>query len=166
MIEKLRAIEERFWARVKKTETCWLWTGRPDASGYGCVRIRDEGRCRSIQAHRAAFGLLTGVLPGADEVLRHVCDQRHCVCPAHLVAGTHRDNVRDRVERGRCARGERNGRAKLSAEDVREIRFEINSGLSSAKSLSRRFQVDLKTICAIRDGRTWRHLLPGFDGDS
>ena len=161
MIDKLRAIEERFWARVQKAETCWLWTGRLDRCGYGRVRIRDEGRCRSIPAHRVAFALQHGAIPDGGRVLMHQCDTPACVRPDHLIEGSHRDNVRDRVERGRCARGERNGRAKLAAEDVQLIYVELSAGVS-ASALARRFGVDVKTICAIRDGRTWRHLRLGI----
>ena len=164
MIDKLRAIEAQFWACVQKTDTCWLWTGRPDACGYGCVRIRHEGRCRRFQAHRVAYALHHGALPGTDDIVRHKCDVPLCCRPAHLLTGGHAENVRDRVERGRCARGERNGRAKLSAEDVLHIRAALRAG-ESASSLARRFAVDRKTICAIRDRKTWRHLPPETDSD-
>ena len=163
MLEKLRSIEERLWHRVEKTPTCWLWLDRPNADGYGAIRITHEGRCRSMQIHRVFYTLEFGLFPD-DQVIRHRCDTPACIRPDHLIAGNHADNVRDRVERGRCARGERNGRAKLSAEDVLAIRARLLRG-ESCSSVAREFGLDRKTISALRARKTWRHLPPETDSD-
>ena len=164
MTDKLRAIETNFWRRVQKTPTCWLWTGRLDACGYGCVYIRDGERRRRIQAHRVAYALHHGALPGADQVVRHRCHDPRCVRASHLAIGTHADNVQNRVRAGHCARGERNGRAKLSAEDVLHIRARLARG-ESCSSVAREFALDRKTISALRARKTWRHLPPETDSD-
>lgn len=161
MMDRLRRREHSFWDRVEKTATCWIWKGGQNSSGYGLIRLCEGGRRRSLQAHRVAFALHRGVMPDGEQLLRHRCDRPECVRPDHLGLGDHRDNVRDRVERGRCARGEANGRAKLRTEDVRTIYAALSAG-ESASALARRFCVDVKTICAIRDGRTWRHLRLGI----
>lgn len=76
----------RFWARVNKTETCWLWTGPIDAAGYGRM-----GR-KSRLAHRVAYEWLIGAVPDEME-LDHLCRVRNCVNVSHLEPVTHRENV-------------------------------------------------------------------------
>ena len=89
-------LEERFAALVVKTETCWLWQGKPNTSGYGT--IRDGGRKHRV--HRIAWEWANGPIPDGMLVL-HSCDTPRCVNPAHLSLGTVRDNNYDRDAKGR-----------------------------------------------------------------
>ncbi len=87
------SIEDRFFAKVRKTKTCWLWTASLSAKGYGQFRDGD----RIVYAHRFAYKLLVGPIPEELE-LDHVrawgCTNKHCVNPAHLEAVTHTENLR------------------------------------------------------------------------
>ena len=78
---------ERFWPKVKKTETCWLWLGAKKTNGYG--RIRNG---RDIYVHRFAYELLVGTIP-KGLTIDHLCRNRACVNPAHLEAITNKDNI-------------------------------------------------------------------------
>jgi hypothetical protein len=80
---------ERFWEKVVKTDTCWLWTGHIDGGGYGRFRPRAS---RSPFAHRWAYEEVVGPVPEGLE-LDHVCRVRHCVNPDHLEPVTHRENI-------------------------------------------------------------------------
>lgn len=81
----------RFWAKVNKTGTCWLWMGSKNQSGYG--RLRRGGHVgKIILAHRYAYSALIGPIPDGL-VLDHICRVRHCVNPAHLQAVPDRVNV-------------------------------------------------------------------------
>lgn len=71
--------EKRFWVKVTKTDTCWLWTARKIYSGYGQFQIQG----RKIYAHRFSYELQVGPVPHGL-VLDHLCRVRHCVNPAHL----------------------------------------------------------------------------------
>lgn len=95
----------RFWPKVDKTATCWLWTASVFENGYGLFHLDD----RNLKAHRYAYELLVGPIPDGLEV-RHTCDVARCVNPEHLSLGTHAENMADMVERDRAARGKRNGR--------------------------------------------------------
>lgn len=86
-------IEERFWSKVAKTSTCWLWGGSVRANGYGVFSFQ----ARTMLAHRYAYELLSGPIP-TGLVIDHLCRVRNCVNPAHLEAVTQSENVR----RGFC----------------------------------------------------------------
>ncbi len=86
----------RFWSRVEKTDGCWLWLGSKMNAGYG--KINFSGKRWLV--HRMAYMLTYGPIPEGKLVL-HRCDNRLCVNPAHLYAGTHFDNVHDMMERQR-----------------------------------------------------------------
>lgn len=79
------SVEQRFWAKVNKTETCWFWTATLNNRGYG-----EFGRFGL--AHRYAYELLVGPIP-IGLTLDHLCRQPACVRPDHLEPVTLRENV-------------------------------------------------------------------------
>lgn len=83
------SIGERFWAKVDKTGTCWLWTGSKDRHGYGHIGI--GGRI-TVLAHRFSYEEIVGPIPDGL-VLDHLCRNPPCVNPAHLEAVTQALNV-------------------------------------------------------------------------
>lgn len=89
--------EVRFWTSVKSSAGCWEWMkGRSDERGYGVTA--DVGR--KLQAHRASWELHYGPIPEGLFVC-HKCDNPPCVRPDHLFLGTHLDNMRDMIAKGR-----------------------------------------------------------------
>ena len=125
---------------------CWLWLGALGKPGYGNVKI--DGKY--LNAHVAAFEAAGGKRePG--KVVRHTCDQRSCVNPAHLIPGTFAQNTADMFRRGRWP-------VSLSDADVDAIRAEpFRRGYR--KALADRFGVSIVHIKKIRQGlsRTSRH---------
>lgn len=87
--------EYRFFEKVNKTETCWLWTASTRDGGYGGFWF--EGRL--VLAHRFSFELVNGP---TTELLMHTCDVRLCVNPAHLKTGTLSENTQDMIRKGRA----------------------------------------------------------------
>src|SRR5437868_5418721 len=87
--EKKREIAG-FWLRVAKSDTCWLWQGSVTTGGYGIYR--------RVLAHRYSYRISKGPIAGI--IVRHVCDTPLCVKPSHLLGGTHRDNIADKVAKG------------------------------------------------------------------
>lgn len=153
-----RTPEARFWEKVRKTKTCWLWTAATDTNGYGKFFL--HGRLDS--AHRVSW-LLSGKQIAVGKRILHKCDTRACVRPSHLFEGTQLDNIRDMDRKGRriCVPhyGEDHGRAKLSNAQVLEIRRLRLVDQVQVKELVRRFRVSLSTIEGIIYNVTWRHLL-------
>lgn len=140
---------------------CWLWTRRLGPAGYGALTVRG----RPQLAHRVAYVVHRGPIPDGLWVL-HRCDTPACVNPAHLFLGTHTDNVRDMVAKGRVSRhganplkirGELNCNAKLTADDVRAIRA-AHAGGASQRGLARDYGVTHQLIGFVVRGEIWRHV--------
>lgn len=92
--------EARFWSKVDRTETCWLWTGTVLAKGYGQFSLRG----RLLRAHRVAYLVLVGPIPDGMQV-EHRCRVRRCVNPRHLRLATNKQNSENReAERGNRSR--------------------------------------------------------------
>lgn len=148
--------EQRFWPKIDKSpgpDACWIWTGTPDPKGYGQFMVR-EG-CR-VSSHRYAYELTHGPIPAGVEI-RHSCDTPLCCNPAHLLPGTHADNMADALERNRIARGERYKRSNLTAATVLEIRAQAAAGVSRSQ-LALLYGVHYNTIVDIVRRRTWTHI--------
>lgn len=91
---------ERFWARVNKTDSCWLWTGGLRRKRYGAVQW--NGRKRS--AHQVAWEIEHGPIPPGIHLLHAACDNPRCVRPSHLKLGTNKENHAERVAKGRSSK--------------------------------------------------------------
>ena|SRR3990172_13318213 len=147
---------EAFWSKVRRgaKEDCWPWLAGTTGDSYGqfCV----PGRI--LYAHRVAWGIANGLdIPPGIEVL-HSCDNPICVNPTHLHLGTHRDNMLEKVSRGRhnSPSGERSGMAKLTWESVRAIRKLYGTGTYSTRKLGAMFGVSNRNISDVTRRVTWR----------
>jgi HNH endonuclease len=100
--------QERFWAKVNKTDGCWEWTAHIMPNGYGHLQMRrPDGRWGHQYAHRLAYELLVGPIP-EGLTIDHLCRNRRCVRPDHLEAVTLAENVRRGIDPPRathCRRG-------------------------------------------------------------
>lgn len=137
----------RFWSKVHKTETCWLWTGAVSGGGglkHGQVLARGYRRTPQ-KAHRIAWILTHGPIPDGKQINHH-CDVPTCVNPDHLYIGTQLDNMRDAVARHRfpLTRKPR----KLPDECVRAIRVLADGGVRHVL-IARAFDVTAAAISQI-----------------
>lgn len=131
--------QKLFWQKVHVIGECWTWTASRNGKGYG--KFWDGERIAS--AHRFSFEQRVGPIPPGQMVL-HRCDNRACVRPDHLFLGTQLDNMRDMIDKGRRGYtgmpGERNPKAKLTPEQVAELRHRFEHGEIRA-DLAREFGV-------------------------
>lgn len=131
---------------------CRIWQGALRGSGPYGTRRRGS---RLVYVHRDEWEKAHGPIPAGMRVL-HRCDVPACAELSHLFLGTQADNVADMDAKGRRgltgAPGERNGRAKLTLEQVRAIR----GSSERAVVLVVRFGVSRSTVHKIRQGARWR----------
>ncbi len=135
-------------------DDCWPWRGRSKGrDGRGLIQYTENGRRRTITVNRAICAL-RGELPfhGAAHSGRHSCDNPPCCNPAHVVAGTAKDNARDTVERGRRAKEHRaHTRLRmLTDETVRAIRASVGRPLAEVAG---DFGIAMSTVSKIRNGK-------------
>lgn len=148
-----RPPEERFWANLDATGSCWEWRGESIRLGYGRLRV---GR-RKVLAHRFAYAMFRGE-PG-DLFVCHTCDNPPCCNPTHLFLGTTTDNMRDMVSKGRNAEshGEHNPNAKLTDDDAREV-IRMRAAGASRRVVAERFGISRTMVSLITSGRNWKCL--------
>ena len=147
------SFDARFWEKTvpEPNSGCLLWDGGADVDGYGITSALGH----SMRTHRVAWIIQRGPIPDGMQVL-HRCDVPPCVNVNHLFLGTNEDNRLDQLCKGRSCSGERNGRAKLTSNSVREIRFLSLS--VPGPILARRYGVTHRLIYLIRDRKAWKHL--------
>ena len=174
---------DRFWSKVDCSGDCWLWKHSTFHNGYGQFKVQE----RNLRAHRVAWEITHGGIPDGLFVL-HSCDNPRCCNPAHLRLGTHRENMADMQRKGRAAagdqngsrlypdrlirgdahparriagwsQGERNGEARLTESQVREIRARYAAGGVTLQQMGSEFGVSGTSIKRIVDFKSWKHVL-------
>jgi hypothetical protein len=149
---------DRFWSKTDRSvgpDACWQWLGKRSTAGYGLFFIV---RDRPVIASRWICGYTYGDLR-RDEDACHTCDNPPCVNPRHLFKGTRSENILDGVRKGRFTCGERNGQAKLTAEQVVAIRRRYLSGGVYQHQLAAEYGIDRAMVSHIVRGKSWKHLL-------
>ncbi len=150
----IKVAEKRFWEKVIKVEKgCWTWSKCRGKKGYGTFRFND----RNYQAHVFSYIIHNGPVPEGKQINHH-CDNRACVKPDHIYAGTAKENTRDMMDRGRhkCnpTKGENHPNSVFTNEQILYIR----SSSKKQTELGKEFGVSLGVISNIIVKRTWKHI--------
>lgn len=155
---------EVLWSKVdvRNEVECWPWKGWTGKGGYGRTEIADK----SYYAHRVIFNLANpGVIKleapkvGSSEggFLLHSCDNPICCNPKHLFVGTHDDNMKDKVAKGRSPdfKGDKGPRCKLTMDQAREARALRKTGISVRK-LAEMFAISLPSMKTLLNNQSYR----------
>ena len=135
---------------------CIIWTGALNTKGYGVLGLSPvmqeaaHGK-RIAYAHRLSYEHFVDTIP-AGLMMRHSCDTRACVNPAHLSVGTAKDNAED------CVTRNRHGSTKLSREQVQQMRQRYTAGGITCKEMAAEFGVSTAQCYAIARRKYWKHV--------
>ena len=142
-------------------EDCWEWQGPIGSHGYGVFSFL------SVQytAHRASYLANHGEVPAHEGahggVIMHSCDNRRCVNPKHLSAGSQAQNLEDAKQKGRAytggPKGESARTAILTVPLVLEIRQRLADG-ETGLSLAAEYGVTASAISSIKARKSWKHI--------
>jgi len=144
-------LEQAFWEQVESADGCWEWRGARQPNGYGRLCIGGK----KLLAHRLSYELNIGPVPDGLLVL-HTCDNKPCVRPDHLYAGTRQDNARDVFERASF----NHPTDKLSFELADELRRVAREEGSSQDALARQFGVSRSQVGKVLQGIHWSACRP------
>jgi hypothetical protein len=148
-----KSLEEKFWANVDRhsPDECWWWTGRNRDGRYGILTHRGKG----AGAHRISYEIHIGAIPKGMLVC-HTCDNPACVNPKHLFLGTPKDNMQDKMAkgRGRHLKGDKNPASRLTTSKVIAIRERARNG-ESQRALAREYGICQQTVSEIVLHKIW-----------
>lgn len=141
---------------VPELGPCWEWNGSKNENGYGSLQIDNQHK---VLVHRLAYETWVEPIP-EGLLLRHKCDNPPCINSDHLVPGTNADNMRDMRERHRHpgAKGVRNSHAKLTEDEIRDIRAEYAKGVLTQTMIAETYGVSQTQISTVVLQKTWTHL--------
>lgn len=147
--ERFGATEKQIFGRPKRIfyqineKGCWeVISHSPNQDGYFKIQINGK----TFLLHRLVYQQENNCFIEPDIIVRHKCDNPHCINPSHLEIGTINDNIQDRNKRGRTARNENHGRAKLTNEEV----IEIYHMPGSQQSIANKYGVSQRLVSLIK----------------
>ena len=129
--------------------------GTPDKDGYRRVCLSRKNRKSYLHVHRLVLMTFIGPCPkGFEACHRNGLQDDNRL--QNLKWDTHKANCWDKVKHGTAQRGERGPSAKLTAQDVREIRLLLEEGVTQ-KVIALKFGVTQVAISRIKVGKSWKH---------
>lgn len=103
----IKSVDERFFEKIDKTESCWLWVGSLFDTGYGAFNSGQvDGKSKVVSAHRFAYERIHGKQSSRMH-LDHLCRVPRCCNPDHLelVTPSENNNRGNAGPKELCARG-------------------------------------------------------------
>lgn len=132
---------------------CLVWPGKPH-TGYGVCSFKG----RNHYVHRLIYEHLVGPVPEGMEIRHYICHNGMCANIEHLTVGTPKQNAQDKIDAGRQPRGEQVNRARLTADQVVEIRNLYQTGEWTMARLAQKFCIDDGQVCRIIHRKAWAHV--------
>lgn len=133
-------------------DACLIWPFGTDGYGYGYLR---DGS-RMTRSHVFVCKRFHGQKHLPNLEVAHSCGNPACVNPRHLRWATRTENQHDRLKHGTDSRGEKHSNARLSRQDIEEIR-DLRGGLKQSE-IAEQFGVSSSHICEIQKRRKWKHV--------
>lgn len=153
---------ERFWKYIDipnqllNKNACWLWNGLTNIHGYGVFGLNRK----SYNAQRIMY-LLSYPAWKQDTYICHKCDNPQCCNPKHLFAGTAKDNVIDRDNKGRGKvpdqKGSNHSRTKLTEANIIDMRKQYAQGVKQG-TLAKQYNIGQYQVSRIVNHKRWTHI--------
>ena len=156
----------RFFDKVKITDNCWIWTAAKDRGGYGQFFLNKT----MVKPHRYSWEYFRRKIPDGLCVC-HKCDNPPCVNPDHLFLGTMKDDIQDAIKKGRfhqnnqgfkkghdLNKGEKHYNAKLTKEQVKDIRRKYVPWKYTQEKLAKEYNVSQSRISEILSNKYWKFV--------
>jgi len=150
-----QSLESKFWSFVDKKgeDDCWEWQGNILEQGYGRMYHHST---KEPKAHRLSYMINIGEIP-EGALICHTCDNKSCVNPKHLYAGSNQDNMDDLCKAG-TLKGEKNPASKLTIFEILRIRRTYDKGGKNTYELAKQYNVSQLLISKIIRGVAWKHI--------
>lgn len=126
-------------------------------TGYTSVTLTQKGKYKVYSVHRLVALAFLWEPPTPKHFVLHLDDDRENPQLSNLRYGLPADNSKDMTSKGRQAKGESIGGAKLTEADVNDIRIRLARG-ERGLDLAKRYGVVPTNISAIKNYKTWKHL--------
>jgi len=153
----ISTVKNRFYyyTTIPNENGCMEWTGARDRKGYGMLMVNHK----HVLSHRLSYQLFKGEIP-KGMCICHTCDNTKCVAPDHLWCGTQKENILDRLNKGRSARqsGEKNAASTLTDSQAIEIKKLLNTTNMTQVDIAKKFNVEKKVVWRIKNNISWKHL--------
>jgi len=135
--------------------------GSPNALGYPRVKLTfKDGKRRTVYIHRLVCWAFHGAAPSSRHHAAHGDGNPSNNNAKNLRWATCKQNLADRARHGTENKGRRNGRCKLTTDQVREMRRLLQNG-ATLRSMQEKFNVGQGTVTSIKSGRNWGWLTDG-----
>lgn len=138
---RTRPLEQSYAVDVETG--CWLWTAQLDRKGYPVAWNPDDATNR--RAHRLLYERTCGPIPDGMQ-LDHLCRVRRCVNPVHMQPVTNAENQ------------QRGAKAKVTADQVREMRRLYTEGLLTQDALAVNYGIHVETVRGILKRKSWANV--------
>lgn len=137
---------EKLLSFTKEVNGCLEWDRCLNTDGYARATINGN---ENTKVHRHVYQLCNPDEDIKGKLIRHTCDNTKCINPAHLLSGSPKDNVMDKFFR------ERSNVAKLTPEQVRELRRLHATGKYLQRELGSMFNINYRTVSYIVKRKTY-----------
>ena len=139
---------------------CWDYSGTKDKDGYSIIWF--DGK--NYKMHRVMYYLKHNYI---DETLQvaHLCNNRYCCNPDHLIQQTHQENIQYRCDCNRTARqySERNDRAKRTKQEIIHILDDIwNNEFNNLQEISNKHKIPKTLLRNILYGKNWIEVTDSY----
>lgn len=148
-----KSMREFVRLQAQETDDCVLWPYAADKHGYGRIKVGSH----TTLVTRLSCAMAHGQPPTPKHQAAHSCHTPACFNPRHLRWATPAENAADKVNDGTSRRGVPKWNSKVTADDVRLIRYQVAKGTPQSV-FAKHFGLSSGAVSNIVSGKDWSWL--------